>query len=73
MSFRNVFLALLTYVLAHFARADGVPRWSVHEITLTSAGEFQNASAEVEVTADFTGPSGETKTVRSRRSPAATK
>ena len=57
-------LALGCATLTLAAHAADVPRWSVHEIALTAAGEFQSAYTEVEVTAQFTGPDGTVKTVR---------
>lgn len=44
--------------------AVDVPQWSVHEITLTSARDFANPYADVEVVAEFTGPDGTVKRVR---------
>ncbi len=59
-----IHLALGCATLTPAAHAADVPRWSVHEITLTATGEFRNAYTEVEVNAQFTGPDGAVKTVR---------
>ncbi len=59
-----IHLAAIGFAATLSARAAEVPRWSVHEIGLTAAGEFPNAYTDVEVTAAFTGPDGVARTVR---------
>lgn len=41
-----------------------VLKWSVYEVPLTASGEYQNPYIEVDVTATFTGPTGEMKVVK---------
>jgi len=43
---------------------NNVPRWSVHEITLTTAGSYRNPYTETNLTATFNGPDGMRKTVK---------
>lgn len=59
MKFVLVFLLFSTA----FSWANTVPRWSVHEITLTAAGRYDNPYQEAGVTATFTGPGGVQKEI----------
>jgi Domain of unknown function (DUF5060)/Protein of unknown function (DUF4038)/Putative collagen-binding domain of a collagenase len=43
---------------------NDVPKWSVHEITLTGTGSHKNPYTDVTVTATFSGPGGLQKTVK---------
>jgi hypothetical protein len=61
---RFLFLLLVFLAGGTFAAPPvAVPRWSVHELTLRATGRYANPYTEAGVTATFTGPGGQQKTV----------
>lgn len=56
-------LLLLLLCCAELASSANVPRWSVHELTLTATGRYDNPYRQMNLTAIFTGPGGIKKEV----------
>jgi hypothetical protein len=60
----RIWLLFFLFLAPFTAGAQNVPKWNVHEITLTASREYKNPYLEAAVEATFTGPHNAKKRVK---------
>ena len=64
LSFSYAIIIIILFASFSGAVEEQINKWSVYEISLTTANSYASAYTQASVTAQFTGPNGEQKTVK---------